>query len=402
MRLILPRRGSLRSTAANKAPLLITTDQKDRQSYYEKSDDDAVDIHNTPPSSLEEDGHVNVCSKKQHICILETLSSASTSTVRTGTDKSKEGEQSDTIAIGQSTTNIIATDQETKSTPSPSPPTPPTHERNGSRGTTSTATTKVAAHTTTSTEAKPTTKSRISTSNSTRPSLQVNPKEEKHLDQLVQFIDSIMTEGVVEKDTTCTEKEQQTPETEPVHAESSPIINSDVRPKSQFESGHQDDETHFNVADDDFTQTEEKDLDFYFNEHLDDIVVSIVDDVSVSISVALSGILSSNTAHDNQGIRENETTAKVPDQKMCKLRDVGEDADALMTTEINGSRGIHYDSFGNTEIFHLEASKAPFQLSYMSGNTEVSSLTRKGNVLPRYFIRYSHHTPHLFAPAFNS
>ena len=83
---------------------------------------------------------------------------------------------------------------------------------------------------------------------------------------------------------------------------------------------------------------------------------------------------------------------------MGKLRDVDEDADALMTTEINGSRGIHHDSFGNAEIFHLEAAKAPFQLSYMSGNTEVSSLTRKGNFLPRYFIRYSHHTPHFVGP----
>ena len=286
--------------------------------------------------------------------------------MRTGTDKSKEGEQSDTIVTGQNTTNITVTDQETKSTPSPSPPSPPTHERNGSHGTTSTATTKVAAHTTTSTAAKfTTTKSRISTSSTACPNLQVNPKEEKHLDQLVQFIDSIMTSN---------EKEQQTQEAEPAHADSSPIITSDVRPKFQFESGHQADETHFNVADDDFTQTEEKDLDFYFNEDLDDIVVSIMDDVSVSISVALSGILSSNTAHDNQEIRENKTTGKAPDQKTGKLRDADEDADALMTTEINGSRGIHHDSFGNTEIFHLEASKAPFQLSYISGNTEVSSL----------------------------
>ena len=367
MRLIFPRRGPLRSSAANKAPLLITVDQKDRLSYYEKSDDGG-DIHDIDPSSLEGDGHVNVCSKNQHISILETLS-ASTSTMRTGTDKSQEGERSDTIAIGQNTTNIIVTDQESKSTPSPSPPSPPTHERNGSHGTTSTATTKFAVHTstTTSTEAKPTTKSRINTSNTTRPNLQVNPKEEKHLDQLVQFIDSIMTSN---------EKEQQTQEAEPAHADSSPIITSDVRPKFpkfQFESGHQADETHFNVADDDLTQTEEKDLDFYFNEDLDDIVVSIMDDVSVSISVALSGILSSNTAPDNQEIRENKTTGKAPDQKMGKLRDADEDADALMTTEINDSRGIHHDSFGNTEIFHLEASKAPFQLSYISGNTEVSS-----------------------------
>ena len=275
MRLILPRRGLLRSTAANQAPLLITVDQKDRLSYYEKSDDGG-DIHDIDPSSLEEDGPVNVCSKKQHICILETLS-ASISTMRTGTDKSKEGEQSDTIAIDQTTTNIIVTDQETKSTPSPSPPSPPTHERNGSHGshgTTSTATTKVAAHTTISTEAKPTTKSRINTFNTTRPNLQVNPKEEKHLDQLVKFIDSIMTSN---------EKEQQSPETEPVHAESSPIITSDVRPKFQFESGCQADEAHCNVADDDFTQAEEKDLDFYFNEDLDDIVVSIMDDVSVRL-----------------------------------------------------------------------------------------------------------------------
>ena len=367
MRLILSRRGHLRSTAANKAPLLITVDQNYRLSYYKKSDDGG-DIHDIDPSSLEEDGHVNVCSKNQHISILETLS-ASTSTMRTGTDKSQEGERSDTIAIGQNTTNTIVLDQESKSTPSPSPPSPPAHERNGSHGTTSTATTKVAAHTNTTTSnaataKSTTTKSRISAASATCPNLQVNPKEEKHLDQLVQFIDSIMTSN---------EKEQQTQEAEPAHADSSPIITSDVRPKFHFESGHQADETHFNVADDDFTQTEEKDLDFYFNEDLDDIVVSIMDDVSVSISVALSGILSSNTAHDNQEIRENKTTATAPDQKMGKLRDADEDADALMTTEINGSRGIHHDSFGNTEIFHLEASKAPFQLSYISGNTEVSS-----------------------------
>lgn len=37
MRLLLPRRGHLRSDAANKAPLLTSVDQKDRLSYYEKS-----------------------------------------------------------------------------------------------------------------------------------------------------------------------------------------------------------------------------------------------------------------------------------------------------------------------------------------------------------------------------
>lgn len=375
MRLILPRRGPLRPNAANKAPLLITVDQKDRLSYYEKSDDDAVDIHDIDPSCLEEDGQVNnVCSKNQHICILETLS-ASTSKMMTGTgtDKSKEEEQPDTIVIGHNTNITIDANQESKSSPSPSPPSPPTHERNGSHGTTSTATTKVAAHTTTSNAAKSTTKSSISTPNTADPNLQVNPKEEKHLDQLVRFIDTIMTGSVVETDTTSIEKEQQTQEAEPAHADSSPVITSDVRPKNQFESGCQVDEAHCDVADDDLTLTEENGVDFYFNEDLDDIVVSMVDDVSVSISVALSGILSSNKAHDNEEIGENEAAAKVPDQGVGKLRAVDEDADALVTTEIEDSRGIHHDSFGNTEIFYLEASKVPFQLSYISGNTEVSS-----------------------------
>lgn len=358
MRLILPRRGHLRSTAANRAPLLTTNDKKDRLSYEKSDDGAAVDI---PLLSLEEGGHLPVCEKQQiGLSILETLSS--TSKMRIGTDimpKEEEG-QSNTIVIGKHTNNIIIdANQESKSSSSPSPPSPPTHERNGSHGTTSTATTKVAAHT-------------------TGPAPRVNPKEEENLDQLVRFIDNnIMTEGVVETDTTskCSEKGQQRQEVEPVHADSSPVITSDVGPKAQLKSGCQADEAHCDVADDDFAPAEEKDLDYYFNENLDDVVVSIVDDVSVSISVALSGILSSNTVHDDEESRENEAAAKVPDQKMRKLRAVDEeDADALLTTEIDGSRGIYHDSLGNTEIFHLEASKAPFELSYTSGNTEVSSL----------------------------
>ena len=34
---------------------------------------------------------------------------------------------------------------------------------------------------------------------------------------------------------------------------------------------------------------------------------------------------------------------------------------------------VHHDSYGNTEILLLEPSRDPFQLSYFSGNTEVSS-----------------------------
>ena len=292
-----------------------------------------------------------------------------------GTDKSKEEKQSDTtIIIGQNTNIIIDANQESKSSSPPSPTSPPTHERNGSHGTTSTATTKVAAHTTISVEEKSTTQSRISTANTTDPNFRMNAKEERNLDELVQFIDSIMAESVVGK--ASTEKEQPAPETETVHAESSPEITSDVRPKIQFERERQADEAYCDIADDNLTLTEETGVDFYFNKDLDDIVVSMVDDVSVSISVALSGILSSNTARDNEEPGENEGIAKIPDQKEWgKPRVVDEDADAFMATEIEASRGIHHDPFGNTEIFHLEPSETPFQLSYVNGNTEVSSHT---------------------------
>jgi sucrose-6-phosphate hydrolase SacC (GH32 family) len=112
--------------------------------------------------------------------------------------------------------------------------------------------------------------------------------------------------------------------------------------------------------------------DFY-----DDVCASMVDEVSVAISVAISGILqSASNEHNEESSQESGGSMESVEheEEQIKTNVIAEDADTFFfITEIDGTQGIHHDSDGNTEILLLEPSKDPFQLSYFSGNTEVSS-----------------------------
>ena len=111
--------------------------------------------------------------------------------------------------------------------------------------------------------------------------------------------------------------------------------------------------------------------DFY-----DDVCASMVDEVSVAISVAISGILPNAANEQNEENLESGGSLESVEheEEQIKTNVITEDADMFFfITEIDGTQGIHHDSYGNTEILLLEPSKDPFQLSYFSGNTEVSS-----------------------------
>lgn len=193
----------------------------------------------------------------------------------------------------------------------------------------------------------------ISANGTTSEQLHVNPAEERHLDQLVHFIDTGMTGTLVEK----------SPE-EDVMIDSSDAIASDY-PRTKKES-HSRNDGYIYIAGDRILAKAEKEMDDFY----DDVCASMVDEVSVAISVAISGILP-NAANEHN---EESPQESGDEEERTKTDVIAEDGDmCIFITEIDGTQGIHHDSYGNTEILLLEPSKDPFQLSYFSGNTEVSS-----------------------------
>ena len=187
----------------------------------------------------------------------------------------------------------------------------------------------------------------ISANGTTSEQLHVNPAEERHLDQLVHFIDTGMTGTLVEK----------SPEEDVMIDSAKKERHSHHSPKNGG---------YIYVAGDRILAKAEKEMDDFY----DDVCASMVDELSVAMSVAISSILP-NAANEHN---EESPQESGDEEERTKTDVIAEDGDmCIFITEIDGTQGIHHDSYGNTEILLLEPSKDPFQLSYFSGNTEVSS-----------------------------
>ena len=218
----------------------------------------------------------------------------------------------------------------------------------------------------------------ISANGTTSEQLQVSPAEERHLDQLVHFIDTDMTGMLVEK----------SPEEEVmIDSADAPITASDFpRTKKERHSCHSPkNDGYMYVAGDRILAKAEKQMDDFY----DDVCAFMVDEVSVAISVAISSILPNATNEHNEESPVLESGGSMEsvehEEEQIKTNVIAEDADMFFfITEIDGTQGIHHDSYGNTEILLLEPSKGPFQLSYFSGNTEVSS-----SKVPLTMVAYS-------------